>query len=118
MPLTEREKQILREIEQNLYAEDPSIGKRVSPRTEHVRRIRLGAASFLLGLAILVAFFVTENPLVGVLAFGAMVAGVVLMARAAAGLASTTLEEKRSKERLVGTFRRWEQTLRERYRRS
>lgn len=118
MPLTEREKQILQEIERNLDADQPvSAGARQrSPRAEQVRRIRWGAAIFVLGLAVLVAFFITENPLVGIVAFGCMVAAVVLIAAAISRLASDGLDRLQPKERTVGAFRRWERSLRERYR--
>lgn len=117
MPLTDREKKILQEMERNLYAEDPSLARRAAPRSHHVRRIRLGTASFLGGLAVLVAFFVTENPIIGVLAFLAMVAGVVLIAGGTSRLAAESLDRLQPKERALGTFRKWQRSLRERYKR-
>ncbi len=75
MPLTDREKKILEEMERGLYSEDPTHTRRSrSPREQNVRRIRWGAASFAGGLLVLIAFFLTEQPLVGVVAFGAMLA--------------------------------------------
>ena len=119
MPLTDREKKILEEMERNLHAEDPSLARKtLSPRAQQVRRIRLGVASFVGGLLVLIAFFVTENPLVGVLAFVAMVAGVVLIAGGTTRLAAESLDRLQPKERALGTFRKWERSLRERYKRS
>lgn len=119
MPLTDREKKILEEMERNLHAEDPSLARKTrSPRAQQIRRIRLGAASFVGGLLVLIAFFVSENPLIGVFAFIAMVAGVVLIAGGTTRLASESLDRMQPKERALGTFRKWERTLRERYKRS
>lgn len=121
MPLTDREKQILQDIERNLYAEDPAFARDVrrrSPRMDQVRRIRLGAGLFVLGLVTLVAFFIVANPLVGVGAFGAMVAGVFLIAGGGTQLASDKLNEMQPKERTIGAFRRWERTMRDRFKRS
>ena len=118
MPLTDREKKILEEMERGLHAEDPTNAhKELSPRAQQVRRIRFGTAAFVGGLLILVVFFVTEQPLVGVLAFGAMVTGVVLIAGGTTRLASESLDRLQPKERALGTFRKWERDFRERYKR-
>lgn len=118
MPLTDREKQILRDIERQLRDDGTHADGPVSSRATHTRRIRLGIGSFLAGLGILIAFFVTESPLVGVLAFIAMVAGVVLIAGGATRLAAQELDRLRPKERALGSFRRWERGLRDRFKRS
>ncbi len=118
MPLTDREKKILQELERGLYAEDATAARKArSPRAQHVRRIRLGAASFAAGLIILIAFFVTEAPIVGVVAFIAMVAGVVAVAGGTSHIASENLDRLQPRERALGTFRKWERSLRERYKR-
>lgn len=118
MPLTDREKKILEEMERGLHAEDPSNARTaLSPRAQNIRRIRFGIAGFVGGLLILVAFFVTEQPLVGVLAFGAMVAGVVSIAGGTSRIASESLDRLQPKERALGTFRKWERDFRERYKR-
>lgn len=118
MPLTEREKRILQEIERNLHAEDPGLAQRSrSPRATYVRNLKLGVASFVMGLVILVLFFITTNPLVGLGAFAAMVTGVVLMAGATTRIASDEMERLQPRERALGAFRRWETMLRDRYRR-
>ncbi len=118
MPLTDREKKILEEMERGLHAEEPTLGRKArSPRDQHVRRIRLGAASFVGGLLVLIAFFITEQPLVGVVAFAAMVAGVVLVAGGTSHIASDSLDRLQPKERALGIFRKWERNFRERYKR-
>ncbi len=118
MPLTEREKRILQEIERNLHAEDPGLAQRArSPRVRYLRQLKLGVGAFVLGLVILLLFFVTTNPLVGLGAFAAMVTGVVLMAGATTRIASDEIERLQPRERALGAFRRWETFLRDRYRR-
>ncbi len=118
MPLTEREKRILQEIERNLHAEDPDLAHRTpSRRARYLSQLKLGVAAFVVGLLILVLFFVTTNPLIGLGAFAAMVTGVVLIAGATTRIASDEIERLQPRERAVGAFKRWETLLRERYRR-
>ncbi len=116
MPLSEREQKILEEIERDLYREDPSFARDVhSTRTglSTAARARLGGALFVAGLCSLFAFFAKQWLALGVVAFGAMVAGVVLVAgslRAPGGDASPV------RERLSSLWRHWEARFRERYR--
>ena len=115
MPLSDREQKILEEIEKNLHDEDPRFARDVgSPRTSHTGNIRNGVILFLLGLGLLIAFFVSGMLIVGVLAFGAMVGGIVLAASALPGLASS---QRAQKDRMSQAFSQWEQRIRERYRR-
>lgn len=119
MPLTDREKRILQEIERNLSREASSGRREVrSPRDEQVRRIRLGAALFVAGLVTLFVFFVVRHVLVGLGAFGLMVAGVFLVVGAASALANQSLDDLQPKERTIGAFRRWERALRDHFKRS
>ena len=70
MPLSDREQQILEEIEKNLYDEDPRFARatrRAGPRYDGSKRARLGALLFVVGLGTLLLFFVTQAILVGVL---------------------------------------------------
>ncbi|MEA2453427.1 MAG: hypothetical protein QOG04_2137 [Actinomycetota bacterium] len=88
MPLTEREKQILQDIEANLYTEDPGFARGIrQPWWHKVRQVKFGAALFVVGLALLMGFFVTQNVIVGVFAFMAMVGGIVLMSTATGDIA-------------------------------
>jgi Flp pilus assembly protein TadB len=83
MPLSERERRILEEIEKGLNKEDPSFAREVrrkAPRAADRRRVKLGAVLLVTGLLVLLAFFVTSAILIGVTAFALMVAGVVLIA--------------------------------------
>jgi hypothetical protein len=115
VPLSEREQQILDEIEKNLYEEDPGLARR--PRRPggmtHAARLRLGVVVFTLGFAVLIAFFLSRVLLIDVIAFGAMVAGIVLAAGSVKGLGESS---SLGKARLTKAFSQIEQRLRQRYR--
>jgi hypothetical protein len=120
MPLTDREKRILQEIERNLSQEDPARarGSKRSPRDEQVRRIRLGTALFVAGFLTLIVFFIVRHILVGLGAFGLMVGGVVLAVGGTTALANDKLSTLQPKERTIGALRRWERALRDHFKRS
>lgn len=119
-PLSEREQKILEEIERGLYDEDPLFAqeRRSFPIGSGARRAKLGAITFVVGLGLLIAFFATRSVFVGLLAFGGMVTGIVLLASPVSSLVSTT--KGRAGQRRE-TFKRslsdWEERIRKRYRR-
>jgi hypothetical protein len=119
VPLSDREQKILEEIEQSLYAEDPDFAKEVkrrSPWMDEIRQMKLGAASFAGGLALLLTFFFIGSIVLGVLAFGAMVGGIVVFAGALRTIATrqrATRPDRR--ERITRAFEQWEAKLRQRY---
>ncbi len=78
MPLSDREQEILHEIERDLLADDPDLGKAERATSSGSRRVKGGVAIFVLGLLLLAAFFATSGIVIGLAAFGAMVGGVVL----------------------------------------
>ena len=115
VPLSEREQQILQEIEKNLYEEDPRFARAVRSRPSILSNaggLRLGALLFLVGLVLLVAFFVSSSLIVGVAAFGAMVAGIVVIASTLRGLA---LAKTQDRQRFARALRDFETKLRQRY---
>ena len=120
MPLSEREQQILDQIEKDLYQEDPRFAREVrkrSPRSRDIARARLGAGLFILGLVTLFVFFYSSAVFVGVIAFGTMVAGIVLLAGSARGVAAARRGPNPSaKDRAAHAFSRWEDGLKKRYR--
>jgi hypothetical protein len=120
MPLTDREKRILQEIERNLSHEDRAgvPGARRSPQEEQVRRIRLGTVLFIAGFATLIVFFIVGNILIGLGAFGLMVGGVFLAVGGTTALANDKLSSLQPKERTIGALRRWERALRDHFKRS
>lgn len=118
MPLSDREQQILTEIEKGLLTEDPDLagagpadGRRVS------RRMKLGLVVFVVGIGSLVGFFVTQSLILGLTAFGAMVAGIVLIATAVRDLATEGFRDFDARRRMAEKFGDWEGKLRNRYRR-
>ena len=130
MPLSDRERQILEEIERNLHSEDPKFARRyrqTAPYSRESRLVRVGAIVFVIGFAILFAFFFSRSLLVGVVAFAAMVTGVVVVASSIRILAGGRRpnnedaffrrDEDGLPQRLGKLVQQWEQRLRERYRR-
>jgi hypothetical protein len=111
VPLSDREQKILEEIERDLYEEDPRLA-RDGNRLEGASRFKLGALLFVVGLAILVGFFFSGLVLVGVVAFGAMVGGILLIAGSAKDIASSS---RVGREQVSQRFSDWEQRLREKY---
>lgn len=77
MPLSDREQQILQEIEDQLYEQDPEFARGVSSTTLQVhllRNIRRGLAAFFVGLGVLVFFFFRPAIYIGVTGFLVMLA--------------------------------------------
>lgn len=118
MPLSDHEQKILEEIEKSLYQEDPKFArdvKRRSPQMGERRRVKLGAALFLVGFVVLIGFFITSNIVVGVLAFGTMVGAIVLVAGSITGLAPGRGGPGTSpRDRLLKSFEQWESRVRKR----
>ena len=99
MPLSEREQQILDEIERNLNREDAPGPARARPsRAASGTRLKQGVALFVAGLLLLVlGFFSTRIVLVGVAAFAAMVGGAVLIATAAGSAMAPSRDKLRDR---------------------
>jgi tetrahydromethanopterin S-methyltransferase subunit B len=79
VPLSEHEQRVLQELEQALYHDDPAFANRV--RQENVYRyagryLKWSILGFLVGLAVMVAFF-TTSVLVGFLGVLIMFASLV-----------------------------------------
>ena len=121
MPLSEHEQRILEEIEKNLYQEDPGFARDVrrrAPLMDEMRRLKLGILVFICGFGLLIAFFLSTSVLVGVAAFGAMVAGIVLVAGSMKGLAAGRQQSPRSgRDWFESLVQRWEEKVRRRYKR-
>ena len=81
MPLSEQEQRLLDEMERNLYHNEADDVTTVGARRGRANgtAIVLAAVGVLLGLGLLVTGVVIRQPLVGVLGFAAMFAGVVLV---------------------------------------
>lgn len=117
-PLSERERKILEEIERDFYDEEQLFARDEPTREPRVRRFRTGIGVFVLGLLLLIAFFATRTLVLGLGAFGAMVAGIVLLASPVSALVSDTTNTARRRGRtLKESLSRWETTVRGRARR-
>ncbi len=80
MPLSEHEQRLLEEMERSLYQNDADFvakvgGKRARPA---YRSIVLGVLIAVVGIAVLVTGVFVQQPVVGILGFVVMFAGVLL----------------------------------------
>lgn len=119
MPLSDREQRILEEIEKNILQEDPAFGRGVgrARRASHGRRtIHIGAALLLGGIVALILFFATGAVAAGVVAFGAMVGGIVVIAGGVKDSVAGDAAKAPLNERFGAAARSWEERLRSRYR--
>ena len=85
MPLSDHEQQLLQQMEQALYAEDPKFAEGLrKPRAAKMDRTRfiIGVGGVIFGLAILVAGAATSWAVIGLLGFLAMIAGAFVAYRA------------------------------------
>lgn len=78
MPLSEHEQKILTDLEESLRQQDPRFLKSIGKVSFHIRRWRsLSIVGFLIGLAVLIAFFTASTPL-GLVGLGIMFASTLL----------------------------------------
>lgn len=121
MPLSEHEQRLLEEMERNLYQNDADFVATVSGRRgkPNYRLIVIGALLAVAGVAALVAGVIVQQPLIGVVGFGLMLGGVLIVlspgratgdasASAAAAPGSSTRKPARSS---------WMDTMTERWER-
>ncbi len=77
MPLSDREQQILQQIEDQLYEQDPDFVRGVSSTTLQahlLRNVRRGIAAFVVGFVVLMVFFFRPALPIGIAAFLVMLA--------------------------------------------
>ena len=81
MPLSEHEQRLLEEMERNLYQNDADFVATVSGRRgkPNYRLIVIGALLAVAGVAALVAGVIVQQPLIGVVGFGLMLGGVLMV---------------------------------------
>ncbi len=77
MALSDEERRVLEEMERHLTGTEVVTVR--APRRANLRLAALGFGIFVLGLGSLVAGVVTQLPLLGVIGFGLMTVGVLLM---------------------------------------
>ncbi|MGI8427606.1 MAG: DUF3040 domain-containing protein [Actinomycetota bacterium] len=116
MTLSDRENQILQDIEARLYEQDPKFAQEVASTTlqSHlVRNIRRGIAMFLAGLAVLFAFFLWPTPLIGVVAFLLMLMAATYTYQNLRKAGSEQMKTLRQQAPLTNLVGRLEERLRE-----
>lgn len=83
MPLSEHEQRILAELEESLVRQDPHFAERVRNKTvyRHAgRQCKWSALGFIVGLAVLVAFY-SESVVVGLVGVALMFVSAVVFER-------------------------------------
>lgn len=80
MPLSEQEQRLLEEMERNLYRNDADFVQAVGGRRGGIdyRRVVLGVLLALAGIGALIAGVALQLPIIGILGFAVMFAGVLL----------------------------------------
>lgn len=84
MPLSERERQLLEQMEQALSAEDPRLASQMRQGTDNRRRNRqfiLGGAVVVIGLAVVLLGVMQQSVWIGAVGFLVMVAGAIYALR-------------------------------------
>ena len=79
MPLSEHEQQLLEQMEQALYAEDPKFASQMrgaGARAAQRRRIAVGIVGVVIGLAVVLVGVNTQLWVLGAVGFAVMVASV------------------------------------------
>ena len=81
MPLSEHEQRLLEEMERNLYHNDADFVATVSGRRgkPNYQLVVIGALLAVAGVAALVAGVIVRQPVIGVVGFGLMLAGVLMV---------------------------------------
>jgi len=110
MPLSEQEQRLLEEMERSLYHNDADFVATVSTGRGKINYTVLmgGVLLGLLGVGALVTGVIIQQPLVGVLGFALMFAGVLIAIapskRASAGSPSTGADKRRDDKHVTARF--------------
>ena len=95
MGLSEREQQLLDELERGLYASDSSLAHKLGkPGARSPKRMIAGAALAIIGLSLLVVAVILQFALFGVVGFLVMLAGLILATSANTGLETPATKGK------------------------
>lgn len=103
-PLSDREQEVLEEIERRLHEEDPRLARAAAGTTLYTytaRRLRLGAIAFLAGFVMLMLFPISIW--VAVTGFGVMLASGLLVYQQLKRLGQEQLRELRRRGRFSAT---------------
>lgn len=94
MGLSEREQQLLDELERGLYASDSNLAHKLGkPGARSPRRIIAGGALAVIGLSLLVVAVMLQFALFGVAGFLVMLAGLVLATSSNPSLANPSSQK-------------------------
>jgi hypothetical protein len=123
MPLSEQEQRLLDEMERGLYQNDADFVAAVGRQRgkPSVRRIVLGSLIIVAGVAALLTGVIIRQPLVGVLGFAIMFAGVMLVVTGPRLSAASNPSKPRAPRKRAGSFMdslgdRWDRRADERER--
>ena len=96
MPLSDRERRLLAEMEAALATDDPRLESRLAATTLAPARPRilLGASLTFAGIAIIFAGLIAKATLIGVLGFIVALVGVLALIRSIGALGSRTVRPK------------------------
>ena len=112
MPLSEREQQILDQLEKDLHGR-PATDVRPKSGSERYRGLKLGVVVFVGGILLLAWFFASGSVILGAASFAAMVAGIVM---GASSIRAEVGKGGGAGERIARAVGGWEEALRRRNR--
>jgi hypothetical protein len=98
MPLSEQEQRLLEEMERSLYQNDSDFVARVTRRQGRptYTSITLGVLGALAGVAIVILGLVMRQPLIGIVGFVVMLAGVLFALRPGMGAPKASTKAPRT----------------------
>ena len=104
MPLSDRERRLLAEMEAALATDDPRLESRLGGSTLAPARPRLflGASLTILGIAIIFGGLISKTTPVGVLGFLVALAGVLTLIRSVAALGSAAVARPKGARKSLG----------------
>ncbi len=119
MPLSEHEQRLLEEMERNLYQNDADFVATVAGRRgkPNYRLIVIGALLAVAGVAALVAGVIVRQPIIGVVGFGLMLGGVLMVISPGRGSAEQPSAAPGSTAGSRAPRSSWMQTMNERWER-
>ncbi len=119
MPLSEHEQRLLEEMERNLYQNDADFVATVAGRRgkPNYRLIVIGALLAVAGVAALVAGVIVRQPIIGVVGFGLMLGGVLMVISPGRGSAEQPSTAPGSTAGSRAPRSSWMQTMNERWER-
>ena len=114
VPLSEREQQILDQLEKELHGSGTTTTERPSRGGDRYRGLKLGVVVFVVGILLLAWFFVSKFILIGAASFAAMVGGIVM---GATSIRAEIGKGGGAGERIARAVGGWEEAIRRRHRR-